>query len=74
MIHPHPDGSITPSCLYDDAVGDINAAIDKIDGIRAGIDELGTDDERSDDLEEMIDHLQAAVDFDHLTLDTPKPA
>lgn len=66
---------MTYSERYDDAVGDVNAAIAKLDTVLFDIKE---DEEqlydphfdRSDPLQGVIDKLKFAVDFDHLSLDT----
>ena len=77
---------MTFSERYDDAVGDVNAAIAKLDALLFDIQEdegrldegrtLTVEDgeiiinsDRSDSLEEVIDSLNIAVDFDHLSLD-----
>ena len=72
MIYPNPDGTFTPSCYYDDAVGDVNAAIDKLEALKRNIEDgdVLEDDDRLDSIDEQIQNLQTVVDFDHLSLDS----
>jgi hypothetical protein len=78
MIYPNQDGTETPSCYYDEAVGDVNAAIEKLKSLKSRIEadnswtarDEDDEDDRIGELDEQIQHLQTVVDFDHQSLDS----
>mgnify|MGYP003153550492 CR=1 FL=1 len=77
VIYPNQDGTITPSCYYDDAVGDVNAAIEKLESLKSRIEgdnswttrDEDDEDDRIGEIDEQIQNLQTMVDFDHQSLD-----
>lgn len=77
MIYPNQDGTFPPSCYYDDAVGDVNAAIQKLESLKSRIEadnswtarDEDDEDDRIGEIDEQIQNLQTMVDFDHQSLD-----
>jgi hypothetical protein len=72
-----PERPASFSEAYDDAVGDVAAAIEKLESLKSRIEgdnswttrDEDDEDDRIGEIDEQIQNLQTMVDFDHQSLD-----